>query len=69
MALLTPMGFFCLNTSTYLFRFFQNHVDPTIMNPVSKVHGTNMGSIWGREDPGGPHVGPMNFAIWEVSCP
>ena len=23
-----------------------------------------MGTIWGREDPGGPHVGPMNFAIW-----
>ena len=23
--------------------------------PDSKVHGANMGSIWGREDPGGPH--------------
>ena len=34
-------------------------------NPDSKVHGVNMGSIWGRQDPGGPHVGPMNFAIWE----
>ena len=30
----------------------------------SKVHGINMGPIWGRQDPGGPHVGPMNFAIW-----
>ena len=30
----------------------------------SKVHGANMGPIWGRQDPGGPHVGPMNFAIW-----
>ena len=27
-----------------------------------------MGSIWGRQDPGGPHVGPMNFAIW-VTAP
>ena len=35
-------------------------------NPDSKVHGANMGPIWGRQDPGGPHVGPMNFAIWEV---
>ena len=35
-------------------------------NPDSKVHGTSMGSIWGRQDPGGSHVGPMNFAIWEV---
>ena len=25
-----------------------------------------MGSIWGRQDPGGPHVGPMNFAFWGV---
>ena len=32
--------------------------------PDSKVHGTNMGPIWGRQDPGRPHVGPMNFAIW-----
>ena len=35
--------------------------------PDSKVHGTNMGPIWGRQDQGGPHVGPMNFAIWAVS--
>ena len=32
--------------------------------PDSKVHGANMGPIWGRQDPGGPHIGPMNFAIW-----
>ena len=30
-----------------------------------KVHGANMGSIWGRQDPGGPYVGPMNLAIWD----
>ena len=35
-------------------------------SPDSKVHGANMGPIWGRQDPGGPHVGPMNFAIWEI---
>ena len=22
-----------------------------------------MGPLWGRQDPGGPHVGPMNIAI------
>ena len=38
-------------------RYWSNH-------PDSKVHGANMGPIWGRQDPGGPHVGPMNFAIW-----
>ena len=24
-----------------------------------------MGPIWGRQDQGGPHAGPMNFAIWD----
>ena len=36
---------------------------PMSKHPDSKVHGTNMGPIWGRQDPDGPHVGPMNFAI------
>ena len=34
--------------------------------PDSKVLVANMGPIWGRQDPGGPHVGPMNFAIWDI---
>ena len=36
------------------------------MSPDSKVHGAKIGPIWGRQDPGGPQVGPMNFAIWVV---
>ena len=36
-------------------------------SPDSKVHGANMGLIWGRQDPDGPHVDPMNFAIWVMS--
>ena len=32
-----------------------------VIYPDCKVHGDNIG---GRQDPGGPHVGPMNFAIW-----
>ena len=32
--------------------------------PDSKVHGANMGPTWGRQDPGWPHVGHMNLAIW-----
>ena len=35
------------------------------INPDSKVHGANMGPIWGRQDPGGPHVDPINLAIRE----
>ena len=34
-------------------------------NPDSKVHGAYIGPTWGRHDPGGPHVGPMNLVIWE----
>ena len=44
------------------------HTDRSIhndQNPDSKVHGANMGPIWGWQDPGGPHVGHMNFVIWE----
>ena len=33
-------------------------------DPDSKVHGANMGP---RQDPGGPHVCPMNFIIWWLS--
>ena len=32
--------------------------------PNSKLHGANIGPIWDRQDPGGSHVGPMNFAVW-----
>ena len=35
--------------------------------PDSKVRGANMGPISGRQDPGGAHGGPMNFAICEKS--
>ena len=33
----------------------------------SKVHGANMGLIWGQHNQNGPDVGPMNFAIWVCS--
>ena len=37
-------------------------------SPDSRGHGANMEPIWGRQDPGGPHVGPMNLAIWVCLC-
>ena len=39
-------------------------LDTYVNVPDSKVHGANMGPIWGRQDPGGAHIGPMNFVIW-----
>ena len=38
-----------------------------VVHPDSKVHRANMGPIWGRQDPGGPHVGPMNLVIWAAA--
>ena len=29
--------------------------------PDSKVHGANMGPIWGRQDPGGPMLAPRTL--------
>ena len=34
-----------------------------ISNPDSKVHRANMEPIWGRQNPGVPKVGPMNFDL------
>ena len=39
----------------------------SLTNPDSKVHGANMGPTWVLSAPDGPHVGPMNLAIWEGS--
>ena len=33
------------------------------ITPDGKVHRANIGPIWDWQDPGGPHVGPMNFAF------
>ena len=38
-----------------------------VYTPDSKVHEANMGPILGRQDPGGPHVGPTNIAIWDLN--
>ena len=42
-------------------------IDFKLNIPDNKVYGANMGPIWGRQDPGGPHVGPMKLAIWDLS--
>ena len=35
--------------------------------PDSKINGANMGSTWVLSVPDGPHVGPMNLAIWDYT--
>ena len=45
-----------------------NHIEAWVLCfPDNKVHGANVGPTRGRQDRGGPHVGPMNFAIWVIS--
>ena len=44
---------------------YMNEIDNI---PDSKILGAYMGPIWGRQDPGGPHAGPMNLVIWDVAC-
>ena len=34
--------------------------------PDNKVHGANMGPTWVLSAPDGPHIGPMNLAIWDA---
>ena len=34
--------------------------------PDSKVHGANMGPTWVLSAQDGPHVGPVNLAIWVI---
>ena len=52
----------------HTWQWYVLHMHPTSQSqntnpPDSKVHGAYMGPTWGRQDPSGPHVGPMNFAI------
>ena len=35
-------------------------------SPDGKIHGASVGPTWGHRDPGGPHVGHMNFVTWEL---
>ena len=52
------------DNSTFVYRDAVVYFDDY---PGSKVHGANMGPTWGRQEPGEPHVGHMNRAIWVIS--
>ena len=48
---------------TYVYGHPDRHDIMTLIGPTWGLHMANMGPIWGRQDPGEPHVGPVNFAI------
>ena len=56
----------CLYTKEQAVRTMEQSACGQQCVPDSKVHGANMGPIWGRQDPGGLYVGPMNLAVWDV---
>ena len=58
-----PRKFFLVENTLTSCRQFINSTPEMPGYPDNKVHVANMGPIWGRQDPGGPHVGPKNFAI------
>ena len=41
-------------------------IDQFVTYPDSKIYWVNMGPTWGRQVPGGPYIGHVNFAIWVV---
>ena len=51
------------NQNTIQNKIKENTHKPKQGNPDRKIHG----ATWGRQDPGGPHVGHMNFAIWKCN--
>ena len=57
--MLSWLFLYCISTFILLF-------GSVAVCPDSKVHGAKMGPIWGRQDSSGPHVCPVNFAIWDV---
>ena len=65
-----------LNQTTNIRRYIISRVTKALachhtfhFKPDNKVHRANIEPIWGRQDPGGPHVGPMNFVIWGPLAP
>ena len=57
-----------MNAKSHLLRVccrlqYEPFFHPIHNTPDNKVHEAYMGSTWGRQDPCGPHVGPMNLAI------
>ena len=41
--------------------YYWELVKSCVSIPDCKVHGANMGPIWGRQDQSGPHIGPMEL--------
>ena len=59
----------CVQRALWVYEFRQLTwiKDHLVLISDSKIHGANMGPSWVLPAPGGPHVGPMNLAIW-VCC-
>ena len=54
----------CIYIYIYIFIMWTALCDKTRPHPDSKVYEDSTGPTWGRQDPGGPHVAPLNLVIW-----
>ena len=54
----------CLLTCNTVGMKVNLHQNSWEITPDSKIHGANVGLTLGCQDPGGPHFGHMNLAIW-----
>ena len=57
----------CCYSSPNTLALLQPCVKPLICNPDSQVPGANMGSTWVLSAPDGPHVGPRNLVIRDLT--
>ena len=53
------------NANTFLCFHQKNSAHTELLTLIAKFMGPTGGPSGGRQDPGEPHVGPMNFGIWE----
>ena len=51
-------------THLLLTALLSSHTGQHKQTQIARLMGGNMGPTWGRQYPGGPHVGPMNIVIW-----
>ena len=65
---LHPLLQCCVCNIVLYWAAFKRHLTVLhINNPDSKFHGAHMTPIFGRQDPGGSHIGPVKLAIWVMS--
>ena len=67
LSLLIQTATYCRRSNDQIFVTWEVARPLSNWSLIARCMGPNMGLTWGRQDPGGPHVGPMILAIWDGS--